>query len=263
MIDPDAGGLPGTEESPALLASALEQLRLAGAIFFRSELTEPFAFESTPLAMAEALHPGADRLLLFHIVAGGSCWVEAVDGERHWATDGDIIVLPYGDRHTIGGRALGPVRTYSGTARPPALDQPAVAAPWWGWRPHRARLRLSVLRRSTLRPGDASPPTGLRCPASSRRGIELGPGEHRVRARACSADECEPESDDHAVAGAGPDRGTPLTSGHGSRGRPRMVGRTSGPGTGTGARSDSFIARPKVDRSRSCVVFGSVAFTPR
>jgi AraC-like DNA-binding protein len=104
MTDPDAGGLPGTEESPALLASALEQLRLAGAIFFRSELTEPFAFESTPLAMAEALHPGADRLLLFHIVAGGSCWVEAVDGERHWATDGDIIVLPYGDRHTIGGK---------------------------------------------------------------------------------------------------------------------------------------------------------------
>ncbi len=55
--------------------------------------------------MADALHPGADRLILFHIIAGGSCWVQAVDGERHWASDGDIIVLPYGDRHTIGGRA--------------------------------------------------------------------------------------------------------------------------------------------------------------
>jgi AraC-like DNA-binding protein len=86
-----------------VLASALEQLRLEGAIFFRSELSEPFAFESSPLAMADALHPGADRLILFHIVATGSCWVEALDGERHRALDGDVIVLPYGDRHVISG----------------------------------------------------------------------------------------------------------------------------------------------------------------
>jgi len=86
-----------------LLQSALEQLRLDGAIFFRSELTDAFAFESTPLALADALHPGAERLTLFHIVAGGACWVAADDGERHWADEGDVIVLPYGDRHTIGG----------------------------------------------------------------------------------------------------------------------------------------------------------------
>ena len=43
-----------------LLDAALEQLRLEGAIFFRSELTEPFAFESTPSALADLLHPGAD-----------------------------------------------------------------------------------------------------------------------------------------------------------------------------------------------------------
>jgi AraC-like DNA-binding protein len=101
-------------ESPPMLAAtpdfsvlhaALGQLRLEGAIFFRSELTESFAFESTPLALADALHPGAERLTLFHIVASGSCWVSAADGERHWARHGDVIVLPYGDRHTIGGAA--------------------------------------------------------------------------------------------------------------------------------------------------------------
>ena len=86
----------------AMLDAALEHLRLEGAIFFRSELSEAFAFESTPLALADALHPGAQRLILFHIVAAGSCWVE-VDGERHWAHQGDVIVLPYGDRHTISG----------------------------------------------------------------------------------------------------------------------------------------------------------------
>ena len=93
----------GESGASAALATALQQLRLEGAIFFRSELTEPFAFESTPLALADALHPGAERVALFHIVAHGSCWVSGSDGDRHWARQGDVIVLPYGDRHTIGG----------------------------------------------------------------------------------------------------------------------------------------------------------------
>ncbi|HEX4492640.1 MAG TPA: AraC family transcriptional regulator [Acidimicrobiia bacterium] len=93
------------DDDDLVLAAALEQLRLEGALFFRSELSEPFEFESEPLAMADALHPGADRLILFHIVAAGSCWVEATEGARHWAREGDVIVLPYGDHHAIGGRA--------------------------------------------------------------------------------------------------------------------------------------------------------------
>ncbi len=100
-------------EAPASLAAtpdlvleaALDALRLDGALFFRSELTEPFAFESNPCELADALHPGATRLILFHIVARGACWVMSTDGARHWAGEGDVIVLPYGDRHTIGGAA--------------------------------------------------------------------------------------------------------------------------------------------------------------
>jgi hypothetical protein len=38
----------------SLLDATLDQLRLEGAIFFRGELTEGFAFESTPLALAPA-----------------------------------------------------------------------------------------------------------------------------------------------------------------------------------------------------------------
>lgn len=100
MTDIDAGA-----SSPDLLRSALGRLRLEGAIFFRSQLTDGFAFESQPLDLAGALVPGAVRLILFHIVAQGSCWVAVDDGERHWACEGDVIVLPYGDRHTIGGES--------------------------------------------------------------------------------------------------------------------------------------------------------------
>ncbi len=88
---------------PALLDAALEHLRLEGAIFFRSEFTDAFEFESTPGRVAPLLHPGAERIILFHIVAHGSCWVASDSGERHWAGEGDVIVLPYGDLHRIGG----------------------------------------------------------------------------------------------------------------------------------------------------------------
>jgi AraC-like DNA-binding protein len=101
----EVAGSNGAQSPPALLQSALEQLRLEGAIFFRAELSEGFSFESTPLALAEALVPGAQRLILFHIVARGTCWVSVADGERHWARQGDVIVVPYGDRHSMGGEA--------------------------------------------------------------------------------------------------------------------------------------------------------------
>jgi len=68
-VTPHQGGTNavGGPRSGGVLDATLDQLRLEGAIFFRSELTEAFAFESTPLALADALHPGAQRLILFHM----------------------------------------------------------------------------------------------------------------------------------------------------------------------------------------------------
>jgi AraC-like DNA-binding protein len=85
------------------IGPVLHHLRLEGALFFRSELTDPFEFDSTPLALADALVPGADRLTLFHIVASGSCWVAVDDGVRYWADEGDVIVMPYADHYAMGG----------------------------------------------------------------------------------------------------------------------------------------------------------------
>src|SRR4051794_41760235 len=89
--------------SADVLTSTLEQLRLQGAIFFRAEFTDQFTFESAPLAFAAALTPRADRLILFHIVAVGECWVAMEDGVKHWASEGDVIVMPYGGRYLLGG----------------------------------------------------------------------------------------------------------------------------------------------------------------
>src|SRR5258708_21830885 len=87
--------------SPTPLRAALENLRLDGAIFFRAEFTENWAFESPLKDLTQALRPGAKSMILFHIVAAGRCWISMPDGERHWANRGDVIVLPYADDYLM------------------------------------------------------------------------------------------------------------------------------------------------------------------
>jgi AraC-like DNA-binding protein len=87
------------------MRAVLDGLRLTGAVFLRAEYTENWAYESLPVEdVASALVPDARRVTLFHVVASGRCWVEVEAGERHWASTGDVIVLPYGDSHRMGGR---------------------------------------------------------------------------------------------------------------------------------------------------------------
>ena len=89
---------------PDPLETALRRLRLEGAIFLRAEYCEPWAYESLPgPATAAILRPGTDRLVLFHVVARGTCWVQVDGHEQHWASSGDVVVLPYGDQHRMGG----------------------------------------------------------------------------------------------------------------------------------------------------------------
>ncbi|TAK70351.1 MAG: AraC family transcriptional regulator [Actinomycetota bacterium] len=101
-VDP----LPTTVQSAVAdpLGVVLQGLRLEGAIFLRAEYTESWSYESaTGAVTAQLLRPGTDRVVLFHVVARGTCWVAIGDGEKHWAAAGDVIVLPYGDQHRMGG----------------------------------------------------------------------------------------------------------------------------------------------------------------
>ncbi len=89
-----------------LLAEALGRLRVSGAIFLRGVYSEAWAYESLPPQDAMAvLAPGASRIVLFHVISSGRCWIQVAGGERFWADAGDVIVLPYGDAHWMGGEA--------------------------------------------------------------------------------------------------------------------------------------------------------------
>src|SRR6476659_1373802 len=80
--------------SSAALQSALERLRLEGAVFLRAEYREPWAYESlTARETAKILRPDSDRVILFHVVASGTCWVAVDDSDKHWARRGDVFVF--------------------------------------------------------------------------------------------------------------------------------------------------------------------------
>jgi AraC-like DNA-binding protein len=87
------------------LTSALERLRLEGSIFIRAEYTEGWGYRSFDgPTNAGVLHPGASQVLMFHLIADGRCWIALEeDGVRHWAERGDVIVIPFGDKHSMGG----------------------------------------------------------------------------------------------------------------------------------------------------------------
>jgi AraC-like DNA-binding protein len=113
--------------TPTPLRAALENLRLDGAIFFRAEFTENWAFESPLKDLTQALRPGAKSMILFHIVAAGRCWISTAGGERHWANRGDVIVLPYGDDYLMGGYEVAEVVPIMNLmSRPPWDSMPVV-----------------------------------------------------------------------------------------------------------------------------------------
>jgi AraC-like DNA-binding protein len=112
----------------ATVGAALDRLRLEGAIFLRGEYTEAWAYESpTGEMMAGLLRPGRERLLYFHIIASGRCWVSIDDGERHWADQGDVVVLPYGHQHKMGGNTdVACVSVLELMSPPPWTELPVV-----------------------------------------------------------------------------------------------------------------------------------------
>jgi AraC-like DNA-binding protein len=86
-----------------VLHEVLSRIRLAGAIFLRAEYTAPWACESpTAGELQRLLQCNARRLVLFHIIAEGSCWIKLNGGQQLEASEGDVVVLPYADQHAMG-----------------------------------------------------------------------------------------------------------------------------------------------------------------
>lgn len=90
-----------------VLSDVLRVFRVTGAALLRGEFTAPWAWETPPArAIASLLHTATTRVVIFHIVAEGECWVE-VDGEpREQLEAGDMVGFPLGHAHRMGNGTI-------------------------------------------------------------------------------------------------------------------------------------------------------------
>lgn len=99
------GHVPGPSGTDAL-SDVLRVFRATGAALLRGDFSAPWAWSAPPArAIAALLHPGATRLVIFHVVAEGTCWVESEGDSRHELQAGDVVCFPHGHAHRMGAGA--------------------------------------------------------------------------------------------------------------------------------------------------------------
>lgn len=88
-----------------VLSDVLRVIRLSGGIRFRTEYLAPWSIETPPPhQLAVLLQAASQRIVSFHIVAEGTCWVELDGCANKQLSKGDIIVFPYGSSHILSDR---------------------------------------------------------------------------------------------------------------------------------------------------------------
>lgn len=88
--------------SSDVLSEVLRAVRLTGAVFFKVEGAAPWVAEA-PQAKWVAPHvlPGAEHVIEYHVITGGTCWGGLVGEPPRALHAGDVIVFPQGDAHVI------------------------------------------------------------------------------------------------------------------------------------------------------------------
>ena len=106
------------------LSETLRVVRLVGAIFINARFTAPWCYQSPRAdAAAPLLEPCAERVVIFHLITEGECYVEIDDGPSVRLCAGDVVLFPKGDAHRMtsspGLRPAGGARLDQVLARRP------------------------------------------------------------------------------------------------------------------------------------------------
>ena len=87
------------------LSETLRVVHLVGAIFIHARFTAPWCYQS-PCADSAAplLEPGAERVVIYHLITEGECYVELGDEPPLHLTAGDVVLFPQGDAHVMSSQ---------------------------------------------------------------------------------------------------------------------------------------------------------------
>jgi AraC-like DNA-binding protein len=78
----------------------LSGVELNGAVFFTAEFSAPWAFSAPESkVMAAKIAPGAEHLVLYHLLIEGGAVIELTDGQSIELEPGDVVIFAHGDAH--------------------------------------------------------------------------------------------------------------------------------------------------------------------
>lgn len=84
------------------LSETLRVVQLTGAIFINARFSAPWCYASpTADTAAPLLEPGAEKVVIFHLITEGGCWCELDGQPPRRLNAGDIVVFPGGDAHRM------------------------------------------------------------------------------------------------------------------------------------------------------------------
>src|SRR5262245_37927112 len=97
---PDVPVMPPSNGSE-ILSEMLQAVRLNGSVFMNARFTAPFGFV-TPKRFDDRVPMARMRhVSIFHLIASGSCMIETASGVAHRVSAGDILLMPFADRHKM------------------------------------------------------------------------------------------------------------------------------------------------------------------
>ena len=103
----------------------LSGVRLRGAVYFTAEFSAPWGL-TVPASniMTARVAPGAEHLILFHLVLDGGALIELADGQTLQLNTGDVVVFPGAEAHHMssGKGATRPFPNYGISAKIQSRD---------------------------------------------------------------------------------------------------------------------------------------------
>jgi len=87
------------------LSQTLSVVRMTGAIFINARFTAPWCYRAPSAASAATiLEPNAERLVIFHCITDGECFVEMPDSSITHLRAGDVVIFPGGEAHRMSSQ---------------------------------------------------------------------------------------------------------------------------------------------------------------
>jgi len=83
------------------LSEVLRSVRLRGAVFYYVSCGDEWAAESPAACDFAPLMPGAEQVMMYHVVAKGASWAAVLGEPPVRLAEGDIVVFPHGDPHVM------------------------------------------------------------------------------------------------------------------------------------------------------------------